>query len=945
MAALGFRFWLRLGLFISTLFIVINYLFEQTENQCQMTFMMEPPKFIPIPIGKSKQETSSNSITHDYSLFMYSEYGFPLENNVRKDLRDSMPVLFVPGNAGSYQQVRSLASTCIRRQLQSLDASKFVFYTIDFKAQLSGLSGDLIDRQISFVQRAVRKIVDLHPTETDGVIIVGHSVGGFIAKAVLTKTGFDKSLISLIINLGSPLTKPFINFDRRLDDLYRLTNEFWDRYKNTSKALSISISGGASDRLVPTHLSLDPQYDLSITTSSIDEVWLTTDHVSVTWCRELMNKLAQLLSALMDKKQTRLAGNKFQQLEVTKEQLITSASDAIEIVSESTSSEKIVVASGGSEEFKDFFNAHRNRLIDSPIIINMTNQDRSNLFIWVEHVESFRKNGIFGCKVVTLHGERSQCVGKINLSDRMRTIPSRRYELKKKCFAIKDESHIMNYLVLDYSTNSMNGETKKYKVPESISIQTNNVQETKTLYIPTIFEYSLGGLFRPTSLIENIALNQKQQVTYLRYELTNLNKRSQHYSIELRTQSCATNRKLGEMTALIIQDQEVASSFHPNKDKSTVIVKIDAHKSILFHDKSTIATKTHLDLFIDGSCDVTLQVKLDLWRLIMAVIQEHLSDILTLSAVISATSAAFYTPLFSQLRVLKKLNTYWLIIAFVSYDTYPKINDHSLEDSMVRLAAILFLANGLIALLEYSINRLVDLATIIHSLHQFIRKVVSDYNKHDLANGDETGTKNGNNGAKRVTRKALFDYEWLLIALMITGSFILSVAFVKLYVFFMLIKLKLKLSLHDSVESRPGLNSPEEEVRRMRAESFTSSLTTLCAFGLICYVPTALIKVNTIKMNASFDIAFMTMLTCVIIVKLICRRVEQCRDVIKYSKVYAHLGSAYIVFALCMLIQCVAIKGKDIRDIIYAEALVYGLTIRSVHLLASKSEYSKKETD
>uniref|UniRef100_A0A6G1S836 GPI inositol-deacylase n=1 Tax=Aceria tosichella TaxID=561515 RepID=A0A6G1S836_9ACAR len=523
MKALKLGFWLHLSLVIITSYIVITYFFEPHDNQCQMTFMMEPPKFKPITIYNSMQESlttpSSNNNnndkynTHDYKLFMYREHGFPLENNLQYDLKDSMPILFVPGNAGSYQQVRSLASTCIRRQFQSVDAFKFIFYTIDFRAQLSGLDGGLIESQIQFVHLAVKKIISMHPIETNGVILVGHSVGGFIAKALLTNPDFDPASIPLLINLASPITRPFVNFDSKMRHLYHSTHDAWSQRQNLSSTLSISISGGPSDRLVPTHLSLDPQYDISLTTSSIDEVWLTTDHVSITWCRELMNKLAQLLSALMDKKKTRLVDGKEQQIAIALNELVTDASNQIDNISMgSISREQPVLNTITIQEFTGLFVAYRSTLIESPLIINMTtNREHGDLFVWLEHIGTIKKNGIYGCDDVVLASSKAHCIGKIDLSPRMRTIPSRRYEPNKKSFIIKDESHLVKYLIMDFTiTSRLNGESRKFKTPEpipfpeSISIQTIDDQEMKSLYIPTLFEYLMTIPWSKTSLAHEI---------------------------------------------------------------------------------------------------------------------------------------------------------------------------------------------------------------------------------------------------------------------------------------------------------------------------------------------------------------------------------------------------------------------------------------------------------
>lgn len=229
--------------------------------------MMELPKFLPVPI----QESALTTTHSHYQLFMYSEFDFPRSSNPQEDLVDSMPVLFVPGYAGSYQQARSLASTCIRRQLRSLHAAKFVFYTVIFGEQLSGINGKLLIEQIDFVGKAVKQIKANHIGHSGGIILIGHSVGGFISKALMARDDFSPESVGLIISLARPLRSLPLFFDHNVRNLYQITTQHWNKLasKEREKFVALSISGGHSDRLVPPHLAEDDNFDISITTSAL----------------------------------------------------------------------------------------------------------------------------------------------------------------------------------------------------------------------------------------------------------------------------------------------------------------------------------------------------------------------------------------------------------------------------------------------------------------------------------------------------------------------------------------------------------------------------------------------------------------------------------------------------------------------------------------------------
>ena len=72
---------------VAALYVIIWYIFEPNQNHCQMTFMMEPPKFIPIANDKSGQLIINQSNKpgvnkRGYNLFIYNEFGFPDLTNI-----------------------------------------------------------------------------------------------------------------------------------------------------------------------------------------------------------------------------------------------------------------------------------------------------------------------------------------------------------------------------------------------------------------------------------------------------------------------------------------------------------------------------------------------------------------------------------------------------------------------------------------------------------------------------------------------------------------------------------------------------------------------------------------------------------------------------------------------------------------------------------------------
>ena len=76
---------------------------------------------------------------------------------------------------------------------------------MDFGEELSAVYGGVLDDQSSFTALAVKKILQMYPdsktkkgTPPTSVVLIGHSIGGVVAKAVFTEPDFDSSQVTMI---------------------------------------------------------------------------------------------------------------------------------------------------------------------------------------------------------------------------------------------------------------------------------------------------------------------------------------------------------------------------------------------------------------------------------------------------------------------------------------------------------------------------------------------------------------------------------------------------------------------------------------------------------------------------------------------------------------------------------------------------------------------------
>lgn len=101
-----------LALFSLLLFmygIIIN-INKIEENRCKMTYMYEYPQFVKISFAENDKFPA-------YGLYAYSEG--QITQKARNMEFSGAPILFIPGNGGSFKQVRSLASVALRKGIDN----------------------------------------------------------------------------------------------------------------------------------------------------------------------------------------------------------------------------------------------------------------------------------------------------------------------------------------------------------------------------------------------------------------------------------------------------------------------------------------------------------------------------------------------------------------------------------------------------------------------------------------------------------------------------------------------------------------------------------------------------------------------------------------------------------------------------------------------------------
>ena len=309
-------------------------------------------------------DSSYTRFASKYSLYLYREQGKDKMPGKNENFNlTGTPVLFIPGNAGSYKQVRSIAAETADQYFYNINNIKLLnpntnnldFFTADFNEDFTAFHGRTMLDQSEYLNEAVKFILSLYKSNDNSndnyptsVIILSHSMGGIVARVMLSLPNYLEDSINTIITLSTPHNAAPTTFETDLLNVFKLTDEFWMKgfaYENDDdeienidmnihnkiskkhnkhnkhnkilklnkiarKRLSnvslISITGGMLDTTLPTDYTtltglVPSNHGFSVSTTGIPEVWTPIDHLAIVWCDQLRKVLSKTLLSIVDK--------------------------------------------------------------------------------------------------------------------------------------------------------------------------------------------------------------------------------------------------------------------------------------------------------------------------------------------------------------------------------------------------------------------------------------------------------------------------------------------------------------------------------------------------------------------------------------------------------------------------------------------------------------------
>ena len=320
-------------------------------NRCEMTYMR--PGYLPVPLPASLANDRG------YALFLYregmtrvseaaaqrevSKLGEPGPDGTR-----ATPAIFLPGNGGSFKQVRSVAAESRRVEreratlaeaakredgdvfdAQKARAPRLDWFAVSFGEELSAFHGALLEDQTAFAARVVEHVASMYASydavtnsnasedtktksrkepEPTHVVLLGHSMGGLVARGALLDDALQKRKTSLavsLVTLASPHAYSPATTTMRAARRHARLNEAWRlgyaEEKGSVKNVALaSVTGGDRDRQVlASHADLkvggvvDTRFGFAVDAGDVPGAFgVSADHQCVLWCNQIIKAVA-----------------------------------------------------------------------------------------------------------------------------------------------------------------------------------------------------------------------------------------------------------------------------------------------------------------------------------------------------------------------------------------------------------------------------------------------------------------------------------------------------------------------------------------------------------------------------------------------------------------------------------------------------------------------------
>ncbi|CAB3224247.1 unnamed protein product [Arctia plantaginis] len=397
-----------------------------------MTYMYEKPQFVRLSLPENK-------FYPQYGLYVYGEGIFA--EKLRRMWFDGVPVLFLPGTSGSHMQARSFASFALRKSLSKGNHFHFDFFTISYNEELSGLYGGVLQSQTKFAAVSIQKILSLYKQNKyrkdvpTSVILIGHSMGGLIVKRLLAYPS-TVNTTSIAITLAAPLVAPVVNVDAEMNDFYGLMNYEWNKYVNNNietkkNKIMISLGNGPRDLLMPSGLTSSNDSYINALTTAVPGVWVSPDHVSIVWCKQLVRIINKFLFSIIDPVTEQVVQDN--EILISRARQYFQANRSMKLNPDVVRSDMTMIADAfWYEDNRRIYQVSRRQIDKTTYVMIRLVKYPQNRFVAVEGVNIENEEWIFGCNAQFTYNTHRYCKQATSLSELSRWTGAANSSAKRK---------------------------------------------------------------------------------------------------------------------------------------------------------------------------------------------------------------------------------------------------------------------------------------------------------------------------------------------------------------------------------------------------------------------------------------------------------------------------------------------------------------------------------
>ncbi|XP_046987741.1 GPI inositol-deacylase [Schistocerca americana] len=589
MAAVNAFVILSLAVFMIFCIGIRNFLVDFEENGCEMTYMFEYPQYVKISLPQNVTKKYSR-----YGLYAYGEGQFT--EKLRHMIFNGVPVLFIPGNSGSHKQVRSLASVSLRKAISSHSRFHFDYFSLDFNEEYSALFGGVLQEQTEFLHISIKRILSLYersPSKPNSVALVGHSMGGVVARGLFMLPDFNTSLVKVIVTLATPHVSPVLSVDWHLSSYFGKTNVFWGTHRNDQlkNVTFVSLGGGHRDVMVQSALTISSSADINILTTDVPTVWLSTDHLCSLWCKQLVLVLVRAFFDIVDISTKQISDNPVLRKDIFYYHLVHRTGGKRFSISEHPH-QLLLSADAEWEEY-----LQRKLSISEPYglrgtrhtMVRLVNDEKHHwLTVVVSGLEA--KDWIFVCSADVVWKSSRMCDIGVNLSNETVFLPSasvKRKMIHVDLLKLKANTSFTHVVLRLLPTSN----------PLQLHIDVHSSERHFVVPLPPLLPFS-----RPVSILPKLT---DEKALHYRFYLPDLEKLWQAYLLYIKPVTCHSGAHQAVAKFYVPWNKEAVHKLVTGKSATPLKVKLQSPKPALYNGSK----HPHIDLILDASCQYMLSIQ------------------------------------------------------------------------------------------------------------------------------------------------------------------------------------------------------------------------------------------------------------------------------------------------------------------------------------------------